>query len=182
MLRVLRMTRAVAPDPAVVRIRKTMPDTLSFRLNGGEVHLDVDSDRHLLWVLRTDLGLTGAKYGCGEGHCGACTVLVDGKPVRSCLRRAKEVHGKDVVTIEGLAKDGKLHPLQKAFADNEAMQCGYCTPGMIMEAAGLLRANPDPSEEQILSGMEHNLCRCGAHPRIVRAIHDAAAEMRGGAK
>ena len=156
-----------------------MPHSLSLRLNGSPVQLDVDGDRRLLWVLRTELGLTGAKYGCGEAHCGACTVLVDGAPVRSCRLRAKDVQDREVVTIEGLEKDGRLHPLQRAFMEHDALQCGFCTPGMIMAALGLLKTNPRPSEEQIARGMERNLCRCGAHPRIVRAILAAAAEMRG---
>ena len=156
-----------------------MPDSLSLRLNGKPVQLNVDADRRLLWVLRTELGLTGAKYGCGEAHCGACTVLVDGAPVHSCRLRVKDVRGREVVTIEGLEKDGRLHPLQKAFMENDALQCGFCTPGMIMSALGMLKANPRPSEEQVVRGLERNLCRCGAHPRIVRAILAAAAEMRG---
>ncbi|MGA2017706.1 MAG: (2Fe-2S)-binding protein [Opitutaceae bacterium] len=156
-----------------------MPESLSLRLNGRPVQLNVDGDRRLLWVLRTELGLTGAKYGCGEAHCGACTVLVDGAPVRSCRLRVKDVQDREVVTIEGLEKNGKLHPLQRAFMEHDALQCGFCTPGMIMAAFGLLRTNPRPSEEQIARGMERNLCRCGAHPRIVRAILAAAAEMRG---
>jgi len=156
-----------------------MPDSLSLRVNGRTVQLDVDGDRRLLWVLRTELGLTGAKYGCGEAHCGACTVLVDGVPVRSCRLRANEVRGREIVTIEGLEKDGRLHPLQKAFMAHDALQCGFCTPGMILGALGLLNANPRPTEEQVVLGMERNLCRCGAHPRIIRAVLDAAAELRG---
>jgi|SRR5271157_5950860 len=156
-----------------------MPDSISLRLNGRPVQLNVDGDRRLLWVLRTELGLTGAKYGCGEAHCGACTVLVDGAPVHSCRLRVKDARGREVVTIEGLEKDGRLHPLQKAFMENDALQCGFCTPGMIMAALGLLNANPRPSEEQVARGLERNLCRCGAHPRIVRAILAAAAQMRG---
>jgi len=156
-----------------------MPDSISLRLNGRPVQLNVDGDRRLLWVLRTELGLTGAKYGCGEAHCGACTVLVDGAPVHSCRLRVKDARGREVVTIEGLEKDGRLHPLQKAFMENDALQCGFCTPGMIMAALGLLNANPRPSEEQVARGLERNLCRCGAHPRIVRAILAAAAQMGG---
>jgi aerobic-type carbon monoxide dehydrogenase small subunit (CoxS/CutS family) len=140
----------------------------------------VDGDRSLLWVLRTDLGLTGTKFGCGEGHCGSCTVLVDGVAVRSCLRKVKEVKDKEVVTIEGLAKDEKLDPLQKAFMEHDAMQCGFCTPGMILTAFGLLTRNPKPTRAQIIRGMEQNLCRCGAHTRIIDAIQTAAGEMKGG--
>ncbi len=157
-----------------------MPDSISFKLNDKPVRLSVDGERPLLWVLRTDLGLTGTKYGCGEGHCGACTVLLDGVPVRSCLRQIKDVKGKEVVTIEGLEKDGMLHPLQKAFIQHDALQCGFCTPGMILTAFGLLTDKPSPTREQIIRGVEQNLCRCGAHTRIIDAIEAAAGEMRGG--
>jgi aerobic-type carbon monoxide dehydrogenase small subunit (CoxS/CutS family) len=156
-----------------------MTESISFKLNDKPVRLNVDGDRTLLWVLRTDVGLTGTKFGCGEGHCGACTVLVDGVAVRSCLRKVKEVKDKEVVTIEGLEKDGKVHPLQKAFMDHDALQCGFCTPGMVLTAFGLLRMNPSPTREQIIRGMEQNLCRCGAHTRIIDAIQTAAAEMKG---
>jgi len=156
-----------------------MTESISFKLNDKPVRLNVDGDRTLLWVLRTDVGLTGTKVGCGEGHCGACTVLVDGVAVRSCLQKVKEVKDKEVVTIEGLEKDGKVHPLQKAFMDHDALQCGFCTPGMVLTAFGLLRTNPSPSREQIIRGMEQNLCRCGAHTRIIDAIQTAAAEMKG---
>jgi aerobic-type carbon monoxide dehydrogenase small subunit (CoxS/CutS family) len=156
-----------------------MADSIAFKLNDKPVRLNVDGDRTLLWVLRTDVGLTGTKFGCGEGHCGACTVLVDGVAVRSCLRKVKEVKDKEVVTIEGLEKNGKVHPLQKAFMDHDALQCGFCTPGMVLTAFGLLRTNPSPSREQIIRGMEQNLCRCGAHTRIIDAIQTAAAEMKG---
>jgi aerobic-type carbon monoxide dehydrogenase small subunit (CoxS/CutS family) len=156
-----------------------MSDTISFRLNDKPVRLNVDANRVLLWILRTDLGLTGAKFGCGEGYCGACTVLVDNVAVRSCLLTAKDVRNKEVVTIEGLPKDGQLHPLQKAFVEHDAMQCGFCTPGMILSAYSLLKATPHPSREQILQGMEEILCRCGAHTRIIDAVQAAAAEMKG---
>lgn len=157
-----------------------MSDAITFKLNDKPVRLNVDGDRALLWVLRTDLGLTGTKFGCGEGHCGSCTVLVNGVAVRSCLRKVKEVKDKEVVTIEGLAKGGVLHPVQKAFLEHDALQCGFCTPGMVLTAVGLLMSNPKPSREQILRGMEQNLCRCGAHTRIVDAIQSAAGEMKGG--
>ncbi len=157
-----------------------MADTISFTLNDKPVRVETDGDRLLLWVLRTDLGLTGAKFGCGEGHCGACTVLVDGRAVRSCLMPVKLVAGKQVLTIEGLAKDGKLHPVQKAFMEHDALQCGFCTPGMILTAVSLLNGNPQPSREQITKGMEDNLCRCGAHTRILQAIQTAATELKGG--
>jgi aerobic-type carbon monoxide dehydrogenase small subunit (CoxS/CutS family) len=156
-----------------------MKKLVRFTLNGKLVELEVDSDRMLLWVLRTDLGLTGTKYGCGENYCGACTVLVDGEAVRSCITSMKEIRNKNVTTIEGLAAGDKLHPLQRAFMDNDGLQCGYCTPGMIMNAYALLRKNPAPSREQIVDVMEDNLCRCGAHTRIIDAIRVAAEEMRG---
>jgi len=157
-----------------------MPDTISFRLNDRPVDLKVDGDRPLLWVLRTELALTGPKFGCGSGFCGCCTVLIDEQPTRSCLMPVSAVAGKTVVTIEGLAQDGQLHPLQKAFMAHDAMQCGFCTPGMILRAWGLLHTNPQPTEAEIVHGMEENFCRCGAHPRIVAAVQTAAAEMRGG--
>lgn len=157
-----------------------MEQIIKFKLNRRPVSITVDGDRMLLWVLRTDFGLTGAKYGCGEGFCGSCTVLVDGQAVRSCQTPVKAVQGREVITIEGLAKNGKLHPIQEAFMKHDAMQCGFCTPGMILNAYGLLKKNSKPSVEQIKAGMEDNLCRCGAHPRIVEAILDAAAQMKGG--
>jgi aerobic-type carbon monoxide dehydrogenase small subunit (CoxS/CutS family) len=153
---------------------------ISFKLNGKPIRLDVDGDRTLLWVLRTELGLTGTKFGCGAGHCGCCTVLVNQKAARSCLLTVREIQDKDVLTIEGLAPDGQLHPLQKAFMEHDALQCGFCTPGMVLTAASLLHANPHPTDGQIVAGMEQNFCRCGAHTRIVRAIQTAAAEMNGG--
>jgi aerobic-type carbon monoxide dehydrogenase small subunit (CoxS/CutS family) len=155
-------------------------EKINFRLNGEPVVLTVDTNRLLLWVLRTDLGLTGTKYGCGISYCGACTVLVDNEAVRSCQTTVKEIADKNVVTIEGLSENGKLHPLQKAFADHDAMQCGYCTPGMILTAYSLLRKNPHPSVPEIIKGMNDNLCRCGAHKRIIQAIDSAAKEMGGG--
>jgi len=156
-----------------------MNETISFKLNGKAVSLDTDGDRMLLWVLRTDLGVTGTKYGCGKGMCGACTVIVDNMAVRSCIMPVSSIKGKEVLTIEGLEKDGKLHPLQEAFAENDALQCGFCTPGMIMTAYSLLLRNPKPTREEIVDGMEYNLCRCGAHVRIIRAIETAAQEMKG---
>jgi aerobic-type carbon monoxide dehydrogenase small subunit (CoxS/CutS family) len=158
----------------------TMKETIRFTLNGKPTELTVDTDRTLLWVLRTDLGLTGTKYGCGEGHCGGCTVLIDKMAVRSCLTPTREVRGKEVITIEGLAKGETLHPLQKAFMASDAMQCGYCTPGMIMNAYAFLQKNPHPSSTDIIRDMNDNLCRCGAHPRIIEAIQSAAKEMEGG--
>jgi aerobic-type carbon monoxide dehydrogenase small subunit (CoxS/CutS family) len=161
------------------RQEDNMPDAVSFKLNDKPVRLNVDGNRLLLWVLRTDLGLTGTKFGCGEGHCGGCTVLVNKTAVRSCLLKVKDVKDKEVVTIEGLAKDGKLHPVQKAFMQHDALQCGFCTPGMILAAFSLLNSTPQPSREQIIRGMEQNFCRCGAHTRIIDAIQTAAAEMKG---
>jgi aerobic-type carbon monoxide dehydrogenase small subunit (CoxS/CutS family) len=154
--------------------------TIRFTLNGEPATVSVDGERMLLWVLRTELGLTGAKYGCGEGFCGACTVLVGNEAVRSCQYPVKDVEGKKVTTIEGLARDGKLHPLQEAFARHDAFQCGYCTPGMLMTAYGLLLRNPKPTEAEILDELEGNLCRCGAHRRIVMAVADAASAPKGG--
>ena len=156
-----------------------MNETISFKLNGNAVSLETDGDRMLLWVLRTDLGVTGTKYGCGKGMCGACTVIVNNMAVRSCVMPVSSVKGKEVLTIEGLEKDGQLHPLQEAFAKHDALQCGFCTPGMIMNAYSLLLQNPNPTREEIIEGMEYNLCRCGAHVRIIRAIETAAQEMKG---
>ena len=159
-----------------------MKEPIHFKLNDKPVNMTVDGERMLLWVLRTDLGITGPKYGCGEGLCGACTVLVDNEAVLSCQTPVREVKGKEVITIEGLAKNGELHPLQKAFIKHDALQCGFCTPGMILKAHSLLSHNPRPSREEIIEGMDENLCRCGAHVRIVQAIQTAAQEMKGGVK
>jgi len=159
-----------------------MAKTIRFSFNGKTTVLDVEEERMLLWVLRSELGLTGTKSGCGEGFCGSCTVLVDGKPERSCQLPMSDVSGKKIVTIEGLARDGKLHPVQTAFVEHDALQCGFCTPGMILSAFGLLLENPEPTRQQILDHMEDNLCRCGAHIRIVKAIETAAAEMRKGVR
>jgi len=151
-----------------------MKQNIRFNLNGKPVSLEVDPTRALLWVLRYELGLTGTKYGCGEALCGACTVVVGRQAVRSCSVEMKDVAGKDVTTIEGLAKDGTLHPLQQAFVDHDALQCGYCTPGMIMSSYALLLDKPHPSRGEILEYMDSNLCRCGAHKRIVEAIEATA--------
>ncbi len=156
-----------------------MNETISFTLNGKSVSLTTDSERTLLWVLRSDLGLTGTKYGCGKAICGACTVIVDDRAVRSCTLPVRSIKGKNVLTIEGLAKNGKLHPIQEAFVKHDALQCGFCTPGMILNAYSLLLRNPEPTREEIIEGMEDNLCRCGAHIRIIRAIESAAQEMKG---
>ena len=153
-----------------------MRTSIQFQLNGQSATLDTDDDRMLLWALRTELGLTGTKYGCGEGICGACTVTVDGKAVRSCRTPIRNVAGKTVVTIEGLARGGKLHPLQQAFIDHGAFQCGYCTSGMLMSASVFLREIPKPSRGAVVAHMDRNLCRCGAHQRIVDAIEAVAAQ------
>jgi len=157
-----------------------MKEAISFQLNGKPVTLEVDPDRMLLWVLRTELGLTGTKYGCGEGHCGACTVIVEGEAVRSCASPISEVAAKSVLTIEGLEAGGKLHPLQEAFVSHNVMQCGFCTSGMIMTAYGLLKRKPLPTREDIVQGMEDNFCRCGGYMRIIQAIESAAQTMRKG--
>jgi aerobic-type carbon monoxide dehydrogenase small subunit (CoxS/CutS family) len=157
-----------------------MEQNIDFKLNGRPVQLKVDSDRMLLWVLRTDLGLTGTKFGCGASQCGVCTVLVDKEAVRSCQFPVKSVRGKEVITIEGLEQNGKLHPLQKAFIEHAAIQCGFCTPGMILNAYGYLLKNPQPKPAEISRAMEGNLCRCGSYARIVEAIQAASAEMKGG--
>jgi aerobic-type carbon monoxide dehydrogenase small subunit (CoxS/CutS family) len=159
-----------------------MIETIKFKLNRKPMQLTIDGERRLLWVLRSDLGLTGTKYGCGEGICGACTVLINNKATRSCQVPEKEIEGKEVITIEGLLRNGKLHPLQKAFMEHNALQCGFCTSGMILNAYSLLLEKPRPTEAEIIEGMDDNLCRCGAHIRIVQAIQSAAKEMRGGIK
>ncbi|HUU37078.1 MAG TPA: (2Fe-2S)-binding protein [Candidatus Desulfaltia sp.] len=159
-----------------------MKEIIRFEVNGRPASLDADPDRMLLWVLRDELGLTGTKYGCGEGFCGACAVLVDGEPVRSCQFPLKSARGKKVVTIEGLAVNGRLHPLQEAFVRHNVMQCGYCTSGMIIAAYGLLRKNPRPTREEIIRSMEDHLCRCGGYMRIIQAIETAAQEMKKGVR
>ena len=151
-----------------------MKRSIRFRLNGRPVSLDTDDTRTLLWALRTDLELTGTKYGCGEGICGACTVAVDGEALRSCQLTLADVAGKNVTTIEGLEKDGKLHPLQQAFIDHGALQCGFCTSGMIMNAWALLQKDKKPSHAKAVEAMNENLCRCGAHQRILAAIEEAS--------
>jgi aerobic-type carbon monoxide dehydrogenase small subunit (CoxS/CutS family) len=156
-----------------------MNETISFKLNNKPVSINTDSERALLWVLRTDLGMTGTKYGCGKAYCGACTVIVDGRAVRSCVLPIKSIKGKEVLTIEGLANNGKLHPIQEAFMKHDALQCGFCTSGMILAAYSLLLRNPQPTQEEIVQGMENNLCRCGAHTRIIKAIQSAAEQMKG---
>jgi aerobic-type carbon monoxide dehydrogenase small subunit (CoxS/CutS family) len=151
-----------------------MPRVTQLDVNGARRPIDADPDRTLLSVLRDDLDLTGTKYGCGEGQCAACTVLIDGQPTKSCLTKVGSVGAKKIVTIEGLAAGSKLHPVQEAFIEAEAMQCGWCTPGMILGAVGLLQRTPNPSDAEIVSGMNGHVCRCGTYPRIVSAIHAAA--------
>lgn len=149
------------------------------RVNGTKHSLEVEGSRSLLDVLRTELGLTGTKYGCGSGECGACTVLLEGQPVRSCSTPVSHAGGRSVTTIEGLeGEDGSLHPVQQAFLDVQAFQCGYCTPGMIMEAVALLAKNPNPTTLAIREAMAGHLCRCGTYSRIVKAVQVAAAQMR----
>jgi aerobic-type carbon monoxide dehydrogenase small subunit (CoxS/CutS family) len=154
-----------------------MPTTIEFSVNGRDEAVTTEADRPLLDVLREDLGLTGPKYGCGEGACRACTVLVDGRSTISCMTRVDAVAGKQVTTIEGLSEGDDLTPVQQAFVDEQAMQCGYCTPGMILTATALLARNPDPSDAEIVLAMNGNICRCGGYPKIIEAIHRAA---RGG--
>jgi len=157
-----------------------MAKVTELHVNGKALRVDADSERTLLSVLRDDLDLTGTKYGCGEGQCGACTVWLNGFPARSCHTSAGDAAQKKITTIEGLEQDGRLHPLQEAFLDAGAMQCAYCTSGMIMSGAALLRRNPNPSEEEIVHFMEGNICRCGTYRRIIMAIQGAAKVMKGG--
>jgi aerobic-type carbon monoxide dehydrogenase small subunit (CoxS/CutS family) len=155
-----------------------MPKVTELHINGRTYALQADADESLLSVLRDRLGLTGSKYGCGEGQCGACTVLIDGNPRRSCITKVGAVGAKSITTIEGLEKNGRLHPVQQAFLDAEALQCGYCTSGMIVTAVALLESKPNPSEDQIRHFMQGNICRCGTYPRILEAIQRAAASKK----
>ncbi len=159
-----------------------MEQTTSFTLNGQSARVIADNERMLLWILRSDLGLTGTKFGCGEAQCGACTVMVDGEAVRSCVTPLSEVAGKKVVTIEGLESGGQLNALQEAFVKHHAFQCGFCTSGMVMNAYALLAKTPSAKREEIIREMDGNLCRCGAHVRILDAIEEAGVAMRGGAR
>ena len=159
-----------------------MKQSIQLTINGVPRELEVEPDRKLLWVLRSDLGLMGTKWGCLEGLCGACTVLVGGKALLACQYTVKELEGKAITTIEGLSDGVALDPLQKAFMEHDALQCGYCTPGMIMAARALLNENPSPTRQEILDGMEGNLCRCGAHTRIVKAIEAVAGRSSGGGR
>jgi aerobic-type carbon monoxide dehydrogenase small subunit (CoxS/CutS family) len=157
-----------------------MEKAIQFKLNGKNAEIASDTGQTLLWVLRNHFGLTGTKYGCGIGFCGACSVIIDNEAVRSCTIPVSEVAGKEVITIEGLADNGRLNPVQQAFVDHDAMQCGFCTPGMVINATALLMKNPSPSRQEIIDGMEDNFCRCGAHVRIIQAIETAAINMKGG--
>jgi aerobic-type carbon monoxide dehydrogenase small subunit (CoxS/CutS family) len=157
-----------------------MAGKIELAVNGTQHSVIADGEASLLSVLRDEIGLTGAKYGCGEGQCGACTVLINGSPQRSCITKLWSVAGKAITTIEGIERDGKLHPLQQAFLAEDALQCGYCTSGMIVSAVGLLKASPNPSVAEIVEFMQGNICRCGTYPRIVAAIQKAAAEIGGG--
>src|SRR5689334_4883539 len=159
-----------------------MPKTTELRVNGTRQRIEADPERSLLSVLRDDLDLTGSKYGCGEGRCGACTVLIDGKATRSCVTPLGDCEGKQITTIEGLERDGALHPLQEAFVEAGAMQCGYCTAGMIMSGVALLAKNAEPALPDIVRSMEGNICRCGTYARIAAAILQAGAAMKGGAR
>jgi aerobic-type carbon monoxide dehydrogenase small subunit (CoxS/CutS family) len=152
-----------------------MERTISFTLNGKPTKVAVDDERMLLWVLRYDLGLTGVKFGCGEALCGACTVIVEKEAVRSCVTPMKDVAGKHVITIEGLSTGENLHPIQEAFVKHHAFQCGYCTPGMILNAYALLLKKPHPTRDEIVRHLDDNLCRCGSHIRVLDAVEEVAA-------
>ncbi len=156
-----------------------MPKVTALNINGKKLTVNVDAETSLLSVLRNDLDLTGTKYGCGEAQCGACTVLVDGQQTRSCITQVGRVANKQITTIEGLEKDGQLHPVQDAFLKADAMQCGYCTPGMIMSGVALLGKTPRPTRGQIIQHMNGNICRCGTYLRIIAAIQMAAEQKRG---
>jgi len=170
---------AIERTPAPARAGRKIK-SMELVVNQTHYRLQVDPNSILLWVLRDELELTGSKYGCGEGHCGACTVLIDGAPVRSCITPVSKVEGKEITTIEGLAQNGRLHPLQEAFIQADALQCGYCTPGMILSGVGLLKKTPHPSEPDIRRALEGNVCRCGTYPRIIAAMQMAEKAMSGG--
>jgi len=157
-----------------------MPTKYHLQINGQSVVVETEPEAHLLEVLHENLDMTGTKYGCGEGQCGACTVLIAGKAQRSCITPISAVAGKSITTVEGLAKHEQLHPVQQAFLDEEAMQCAYCTSGMIMSAVSLLNSRPNPTDAEILQFMQGNICRCGTYPRIVSAIRKASVAMKAG--
>lgn len=150
----------------------------TLQINGRAAPVEGEPGDSLLSILRYELGLTGSKFGCGEGHCGACTVLIDDQPTRACVARLDAVAGKSITSIEGISSGDKLHPVQEAFLETESFQCGYCTPGMVMATIGLLRTNPDPSEQDIARIMDRNVCRCGTYPRIVKAVRLAASRVK----
>jgi len=159
-----------------------MPTPHSLKVNGRDVNVETETDRPLLDVLREDLGLIGTKYGCGEGECGACTVLIDGRATRSCITAIREANGKSVTTIEGLATDARLHPVQQAFLDAQAMQCGYCVPGQILAAVDLLNRQPHPSRDEIVETMTRNICRCCNYPKIFAAVAAAGEQGNAGSR
>lgn len=155
-----------------------MKQPISFKLNHESISVNVNGEESLITVIREYLDKTGTKYGCGLGDCGACTILIDNEPTRSCMILVEDVEGKEILTIEGLTSNGSLHPIQKSFIAHDALQCGFCTPGMIMNAYGLLIHNPNPTREFIIKYMEENLCRCGSYNRIIDAIQTASKEMK----
>ena len=159
-----------------------MPRVTALHVNGRTVSTNAEGERPLLSVLRDDLALTGCKYGCGEGQCGACTVLVDGLPKRACIAPVQSLGTAKITTIEGLAENGDLHPVQRAFLKADALQCGYCTPGMILASVALLRTTPNPSDAEIVEALDGQICRCGVYTRIIAAVKDAAAVMRKGSE
>ncbi len=159
-----------------------MPPVTTLHVNGTAHGCNAAADRTLLSVLRDDLALTGAKYGCGEGQCGSCTVLVDGVPVRSCLTPVGTLGSQKITTVEGLEKSGRLHPLQAAYLQHECFQCGYCTSGMLMSGVALLAKNPSPTVDEIVAAMDGNLCRCGVYAQIIAAVQTAARTLKGGAR
>jgi aerobic-type carbon monoxide dehydrogenase small subunit (CoxS/CutS family) len=178
----LRYHRGILAEPAQLSGQevRNVKRQVKFNVNGKPVSLNTEDDRTLIWVLRNDLELTGTKFGCGDGICGSCTVVVNGEAIRSCQTSLSQVQGKKVVTVEGLERDGKLHPLQQAFIDHGALQCGFCTSGMLMNAYVMLEKHKKPSRSKIVEEMDDHLCRCGAHQRIVAAIEDAATRTGGG--
>lgn len=155
-------------------------ELIKFTLNGKQTEITIDPSLSLMWVLRDQFGLTGTKFGCGIGYCGSCTIVMNNEAFRSCTLAVSDAVNNKIITIEGLSVNGQLHPLQKAFVENDALQCGYCTPGMIMNAYSLLIRNPEPTQQEVVEGMEDNLCRCGAHIRIIEAVQAAGREMKGG--
>lgn len=159
-----------------------MIKTIQFEINGQPAELTLDPNTILMWAIRNDLKFTGTKFGCGMGFCGSCTVILDGEPVRSCMLPVSDVAGKKLLTIEGLEKNGELHPIQKAFVEHDALQCGFCTPGMIMSIYGLLIKNPEPSRQEVMDALDGNLCRCSAYKQIIEAVQTAGKEMKGGVK